>query len=217
MKQYLLSQFGHPRGNVGWLVGKLMAYENRERIAWAVSQLGLQSDDHVLEIGIGPGLGVELAAESVTNGFVAGVDISRTMVQQASQRNARGVQEGRIDLQQGTASDLPYEDDSFDKVFAINSFHHWSDTAAGLREIWRVLKPGGLIAIAEQPHGALSEAAAQKRGEDLVAQLSNAGFLQGAFTWKLLKRGPAICATGIKAVGPIAQLTHYKYNDAVLQ
>jgi ubiquinone/menaquinone biosynthesis C-methylase UbiE len=200
MKQYLLSQFGYPRGIAGWLVGKIMSYENRERIAWVLSQLDVQPDDHVLEIGFGPGLGVEQAAERATVGFVAGVDISGTMVQQAGRRNVRGILEGRIELQQGTVADLPYEQDTFDRVFTINSLHHWSDGGKGLREARRVLKPGGLIAIAEQPYGAQSEADIQKRGDDLVAQFVNAGFHRVGFTSESLKRGPAIWVTGIKPI-----------------
>jgi ubiquinone/menaquinone biosynthesis C-methylase UbiE len=200
MKQYFLSQFSHPRGIVGSPVGVIMAYENRERIAWTLSQLDLQPDDHILEIGFGPGLGVEQAAEMATDGFVAGVDISGTMVQQASWRNTRGITDGRIELQQGTVLDLPYERDTFDIVFAINSLHHWPDSAGGLREIRRVLKPGGLIAITEQPHGAQSIVDIQKRGDDLEAQLVEVGLHKVGFTSESLKRGPAVFIKGIKPI-----------------
>lgn len=198
MKQYLISQFGHPRGGVGWLVGQIMSYENRERITWAVSQLDVQPSDRLLEIGVEPGLAIELAAEKAVRGFVAGIDHSEAMIRQASLRNAARINVGRVELRQAEVSALPYQPDTFDKVFAINSFHHWPDPAAGFREIWRVLKPGGLVAIMEQPHGVQTEAAIQQRGENLVTLLEAAGFRQSDFFSKHLSRGPAVYATGVK-------------------
>ena len=198
MKQYLISQFGYPRGVVGWLVGHIMAYENQERITWTISQLAIQPEDRLLEIGIGPGLGIEQAAARAEKGFTAGIDHSERMIRQASKRNALGIHEGRVELGQGDVATLPYERDTFDKLFTINSLHHWSHPAGGLIECWRVLKPGGLLAVMEQPHGVQSEAAVRQRGEDLVALLAAAGFREAAFTSKHLERGPAIYATGIK-------------------
>lgn len=198
MKQYLISQFGHPRGIVGWLVGQIMAYENRERIAWAISQLDIQPTDHLLEIGVGPGLAIEQAAELATNGFTAGIDHSETMIRQARRRNDRGLRQGRIELRQADVVALPFETGSFDKVWAINSLHHWPDQLAGLKECWRVLKPGGLLAIMEQPPGTHSEEAVRQRGEELAALLTAAGFDQATFICEKLKRGPALYITGLK-------------------
>jgi SAM-dependent methyltransferase len=201
MMQYLNSQFSHPRGITGWLVGLMMTYENRERITWAIKQLDILPDDYLLEIGIGPGLGIEQAAERAISGFTAGIDHSETMIRQASRRNSRGIGQGRIELQKGDVAVLPYEQNTFDKVFAINSLHHWPDPASGLIECWRVLKPDGLFAIMEQPHSVQSEAAVRQRGDDLNDQLVTAGFCDVAFTCESLQRGPAVCVIGIKEGG----------------
>ena len=198
MKQYLDSQFSHPRGIVGWLAGQVMAYENRERITWAIEQLDIQPDDFLLEIGVGPGLGIERAAGKAYNGLAAGIDLSETMIGQARRRNARGIGEGHIELRQADVSNLPYEENSFDKVFAINSLHHWPDPASGLRECRRVLKAGGLVAIIEQPHGVQSEAAIRRRGDELVRQLLPAGFLEATGIGENLQRGPVVFVTGVK-------------------
>jgi ubiquinone/menaquinone biosynthesis C-methylase UbiE len=69
------------------------------------------------------------------------------MVEQARARNATGIQSGRIDLRHGSVESLPFDDNSFDRALAINSMQVWPDAAAGLREIRRVLKPGGRIAL----------------------------------------------------------------------
>lgn len=201
MKGYLTSQFGHPRGIVGWLVGQIMAYENRDRIAWTIAKLDIQPDDQLLEIGIGTGLGIELATEQASEGFVAGIDISETMIRQASRRNAALIHAGRVDLRHGDASALPYEANRFDKLIAINSLHHWADRTAGLRESWRVLKPGGRITIVEQPHGLRPEAALKRRGEQILARLSAVGFGEVALSCESLNNGPVIYAIGVKNGG----------------
>jgi SAM-dependent methyltransferase len=121
------------------------------------------------------------------------------MIGQAGRRNASGIRQGRIDLRQGDVSALPYENNTFDKVYAINSLHHWPAPVQGLKECWCVLKPGGLLAIMEQPHGDQSEAAVRQRGNDLVGLLAAAGFRQPAFILRSLSHGPVVYVTGFKA------------------
>src|SRR5262245_47145454 len=127
---FLVSQFGHPSGLLGRLVGTIMAYENRERNQWAVALLDIQPTDHVLEVGFGPGLAIQEAARLAAKGVVAGVDASEIMLGQARRRNAAAVRAGRVDLRLGSAEALPFPDGAFDKAFVVNSVHHWPDRAA---------------------------------------------------------------------------------------
>lgn len=195
---YLVSQFAHPRGPIGRLVGMIMAYENRERNAWAVSLLKLQPADRVLEIGFGPGWAIAQVAELATNGFVAGVDHSDTMMQVATKRNAAAVREGRVALQQGSVLALPYEGESFNQVLAVNSLHHWPDPLAGLREAWRVLKPGGSMLIVEQPRSATSEDGLREVTSKLAEQLANAGFEHVRSESKAMRPAASIAVIGVK-------------------
>jgi len=134
-------QFAHPQRLLGRLAGHAMALEHRALHRAVVDRLELTSRDRVLEVGFGPGTAVRLAAR--TAGQVCGVDLSQDMVRQAVRRNRRAVREGRVELQEGTASNLPFPDGSFTVAFEVNSFHHWDDPIQGVREIWRVLGAGG--------------------------------------------------------------------------
>jgi ubiquinone/menaquinone biosynthesis C-methylase UbiE len=69
------------------------------------------------------------------------------MVQQARARNSIVFRNGRVDLRRGAVESLPFDDNSFEKVLAINSMQVWPDAMAGLREIRRVLKSAGRIAL----------------------------------------------------------------------
>jgi ubiquinone/menaquinone biosynthesis C-methylase UbiE len=143
----LMHTFGQPRGLLGNLGGRLMARLNRPMNRWVIQLLDVQPHEKVLEIGFGPGVGIELLAAIVTTGVVAGVDASETMVKQARRRNAAAIEAGLVDLQQGSVEQLPYADDTFDKALTVNSLHIWPDVIGGLREIRRVLKRGGKLAV----------------------------------------------------------------------
>lgn len=73
------------------------------------------------------------------------------------------------DLRRGSVEKLPFEGESFDKVLSINSMQVWPDAVAGLREIRRVMKAGGRIAL-----GFTSRSGQPKGG--LIEVLSAAGF-----------------------------------------
>ena len=175
MKQ-IESQFGNPRGMMGHLVGVIMARENRRRNLWALSLLDLHATDRVLEIGFGPGWAIQQVSRIVRGGLVAGVDRSTTMLKQAQTRNRAGIKAGHVVLRAGSAAKIPYESENFDKVYAVNSFHEWEDSSAGLAEASRVLKPGGLLLIIEHPHGNPDTKMIQKVQNEIVGQLSQIGF-----------------------------------------
>ena len=69
------------------------------------------------------------------------------MVERAAGRNAGAVEAGRIALRRESVANLPFADHTFDKALAINSMQVWPDAMAGLKEILRVLKPGGRVAL----------------------------------------------------------------------
>jgi ubiquinone/menaquinone biosynthesis C-methylase UbiE len=172
------SQFAHPEGWLGRLVGVILALKNRQRNAWTISLLDVQPNDKVLEIGFGPGQAIQELAKLTPNGFIYGIDLSDVMVAQASKRNADAIRSGRVLLRQGTEASLPFEDNKFNKAFAVNSMQFWSNPVAGLQEIKRVLKPGGRVVITIQPMWAKTEEEVQAVAEKLIMQLKQVGFKQ---------------------------------------
>ena len=194
----LNAQFAHPEGLLGRFVGMILALKNRERNAWTISMLDIQPDDQVLEIGFGPGQAIQEVAKLTPNGFVAGIDLSDTMVMQASKRNSAAIRSGRVLLQQGSESPLPFEDNKFNKVFAVNSMQFWSNPIAGLQEVRRVLKPGGRVVITIQPMWAKTEEEVQMVAEKLVFQLKQVGFKQVRLETRQIKPITTVSAIGIK-------------------
>ena len=183
----LMHAFGRPAGMLGRMGGMIMARTNRTCAAWVTTLLYIQPNDNVLEVGFGPGVGIELLAGSATVGYVAGVDVSPIMLEQARARNANGIKSGRIDLRCASVDQLPFEDNTFDKALAINSMQVWPDAMNGLREIRRVMKPGGTIALGFTPYSGRSK-------DGLSELLAEAGFINPDVKTDEI----GFCATGVK-------------------
>jgi ubiquinone/menaquinone biosynthesis C-methylase UbiE len=168
-RSILLRAFGRPQGVLGRLGGLIMARTNRDCAAWVIGLLDIKPNDVVLEIGFGPGVGIALLADTTAAAHIAGVDPSAEMIEQATARNAAAVAHGRVELRRGSAATLPFGDASFDQAFAINSMQVWPDAMAGLRDIRRVVKSGGKVALGFTPYSG-------QRKEGLIATITIAGF-----------------------------------------
>jgi ubiquinone/menaquinone biosynthesis C-methylase UbiE len=190
--------FGHPRGPLGRLGGVIMARSTRQRNTWMVSLLDIGRDDRILEVGCGPGALIQALSARATEGLVVGVDLSPIMLQQAARRNAEAIREGRVRLQVGSAMALPFEEASFDKALSANSLPFWPDQEAGVKEMRRVLKPGGVIAIILQPIWARTESEVKQIGAGLLVLLAMVGFQQVRLESKPMKPIASVCALGIK-------------------
>ena len=196
------AQFGRPTGFPGRVVGWIMAARssNRRRNAWAVSLLDVQRHDRVLEIGFGPGIAVREISRLAVEGYVCGLDHSEEMLRQATRRNADAIRTGRVDLRLGSVDCLPVFAEPFDKVLAVNAIMFWDETIDRLKELRRVMHPGGRIAIAHQPRGpGATDATAAVRGEEIAASLTQAGFSEVRLRTMRLK--PAVaCAIGMNPI-----------------
>jgi ubiquinone/menaquinone biosynthesis C-methylase UbiE len=110
----------------------------------------------VLDVGTGPGHAALLFARQRPRVRVVGVDSSPTMIRIA---RAKAESAGFINVsfQEGDALALPFEDARFDLVYSFASIKHWPDRAQGVREIFRVLRPGGAMVVIEADRGAPPE------------------------------------------------------------
>lgn len=147
IKAWLASQFRKPRGMAGRMIGKLMNKANAEMNETVIQLLDIKDQDRVLEMGFGNGYYIAEIAKRVKESIVYGLDYSETMVKLAIKRNQSLIREGRVSIQQGEIEALPYPDAMFNKIFTVNTIYFWSDPQQALRQVYRVLKPGGLFVI----------------------------------------------------------------------
>ena len=201
IRRFLRAQFGRPTGFWGNIVGKIMTYtpSNQDRIHWTLSLLNIKSDDRLLEVGFGPGFAIELVSKMASEGLIVGVDHSEVMVRQASKRNAKPIRDGKVVLQCGSASDLPKFNELFDKIFTINSIHFWNEPVDCLKELRKLLRPGGLIAVTLQPRSrSATDATTKEIGKELVMNLERAGFSQVKLKIRQTNPVSVACALGVR-------------------
>lgn len=137
--------FGHPRGLLGRLGGAVMARGNAATEHHMVSVADPASEETVLVLGPGPGVGLRAAAERAR--LVIGVDPSEEMLRLCRARCAAAVERGKVELRAGTAAATGTPDESVDVVLSVNNVQLWEDRQAALVELLRVLRPGGRVVL----------------------------------------------------------------------
>jgi ubiquinone/menaquinone biosynthesis C-methylase UbiE len=142
-----LGQCRKPRGPLGRVHIAAMNQRHIGVTRWGLNHLQIEPAFAILDVGCGGGKAVERLAAMAPQGKVCGVDYSAASVAAARATNARAIAEGRVEVQQASVSALPFADATFDLVTAVETHYYWPDPANDLREILRVLKPGGRLAI----------------------------------------------------------------------
>jgi ubiquinone/menaquinone biosynthesis C-methylase UbiE len=181
---------------------------------WGLQQVTVPERAVILDVGCGGGSTVRKLAALAPEGTVIGLDYSAASVAVSRDTNAKEIEAGRVRIERGSVAALPFPDGMFDVVTAAETHYYWPDLGANVREILRVLKPGGMfVLIAETYRGGpfrllygmvmpLLRAAFLSDAEhrDL---LTEAGFAEVATTHRSGKNW--ICAMGRKPIeaGPL--------------
>ena len=147
------SLMGQCRDPSGWM-GRIFLWEMNAKHSrltdWGLSHVSVGERDKILDVGCGGGRTVGKLAARAPQGKVYGLDYSEASVAASRRTNARAIAASRVEIQQGSVSQLPFQDNMFDLVTGVETHFFWPDLPGDVREVHRVVKPGGrLILIAE--------------------------------------------------------------------
>jgi ubiquinone/menaquinone biosynthesis C-methylase UbiE len=147
--QIIARQSAHPRGLLGHVVARVMALDTAATNRRVLGCVEPAPGEIVLELGCGHGRTLRRAAEGVSPGGIAvGVDPSDVMCGVARHHNRRLIDQGRVRVEAGSSDHIPEKDGTFDKAFSVHTLYFWPHLERGLRELRRVLRPGGELFIA---------------------------------------------------------------------
>ncbi len=203
-------QLSNPSGMAGIAIGALMKVANREPTRLAVAALDIRSGHDVLDLGCGPGQAVSAMLCCAAPGTVTGIDQSPTMIAQANAGNRRAVASGQAAFVKGGFDALPFADKSFDRVLASNVMYFWHETGPVVRELRRVLRPGGKLAIyltcsETMRHWKIANAGLHRLfdAEQVRFALTDAGFAPDHVSVEKIELRGGVC--GLVATGAMEQ------------
>ena len=153
----IASQLRRPHGADGRKVGEKMNEGNALINKFAIEALDVHPNDTILEIGMGNGFFVKDILMVHSTVTYIGCDFSDLMVEEAILRNEVFIESGQAAFYQAKANALPVDNERVDKLFNVNAIYFWDDPAVVLKEIRRVLKPGGKLIIAVRPKRLMKE------------------------------------------------------------
>ena len=146
-QRYLAQQFARPRGLAGrWIFGTWLDRVSQGMNRQALRLLDVQPEDRVLEVGFGGG-GLLASILAAKPREAIGVDLSEEMVARGRSRFRPEIAAGRARILAGSVESLPMADAAADKACSLNTIYFWKNPAAGMAELARVLRPGGLLIL----------------------------------------------------------------------
>lgn len=143
----IASQLGCPEGEQGIKTAEKMAVNNAYMTESSINFLELEDNEVVLEIGPGNASHLKEILSCAKGLKYVGLDISQTMLDEAEKINQDAVKKGTASFALTDGSSIPFPNHFFNKIFTVNTVYFWKDPIAYLREIHRVMRPGGVFCL----------------------------------------------------------------------
>ncbi|MDF2905420.1 MAG: hypothetical protein K0R34_741 [Herbinix sp.] len=177
-RDYIDSQYGKPKGLFGMYIGEKMVKQHKPETLWTIELLDLKQDEAVLELGCGAGYAIKLLLEQPAVALATGIDLSKSVLRSAAIRNRKELRKGRLKLAKSDVSRLMFQDRCFSKVFSIHSVYFWEDTQKSINEIYRVLKPDGIVilTLSDGKSGVTSQWTKDLIEKHLIPYMETCGF-----------------------------------------
>lgn len=145
----LLVNARKPKGELGDELIEKMNVNHEGLARWSLGHLSISDDDAILDIGCGGGVNVDRFL-LITQNKVYGLDYSEVACEKSRLLNEDAICGGRCEIIQGSVSDMPFDDGTFDIATGFETVYFWPDFGNDLKEVYRVLKDGGKLFIANE-------------------------------------------------------------------
>ena len=175
-----------PIGKLGHKILERMNESHELMAQWGVSHFNISEGDMILDIGCGGGKNIERFVKQITSGKVFGIDYSEVSVKMSIELNRKAIDDGKVELVQGSVSEMPFEDNTFDIVTGFETIYFWPDFINDLKEVNRVLKKDGLLFFCNE---AVYREGEMEKYDDLVELLDMKIYSEDVLKESLEKTG----------------------------
>ena len=127
LKEIIASQFKKPAGLFGIFTSNMMIKGNRNKYDTLIKDLNIKVNDKILEIGYGPGIGINAIAGKCNSCIIHGVDFSKLMYKRATKLNRKYIDEKRAKLLLGDFLTAKIDTGDYDIIFCLNVVYFWDD------------------------------------------------------------------------------------------
>jgi SAM-dependent methyltransferase len=145
IRNLMASQFKKPTGLFGMFTSNLMIKGNRSNYDTLIKDLNIKANDKILEIGYGPGIGINLIADTCQSCSIHGIDFSKLMYRRATELNRKYIDDKRAKLLFGDFLTTNIGTYDYDKIFCLNVVYFWDDLQRPFEKIKSLLKKDGMF------------------------------------------------------------------------
>lgn len=174
--QYLIDQCRHPKGIIGNTMINIWNKTFVQMALWGLSNVKVQDTDVLLEIGCGGGMFINYLAKQKCASKIYGVDISKAAIQKATTLNKEFTKTNKVTLLQEKADDLPYSENMFNKIFAIQTHMYWTKIEVTIERIFKLLNVDGEFNIVCEKDKIQYHLPKYQKKEIMIKMLEQSGF-----------------------------------------
>ena len=183
----LIKNARKPVGELGHQILDRMNESHESMAQWGVTHFEINEDSKILDIGCGGGRNIERFAGQISeNGRVVGIDYSEVSVEKSTKLNQDAIDAGKVNVLQGSVSEMPFYDETFDIVTGFETIYFWPDFINDLKEVNRVLKKDGLVFFCNE---AVYREGQMEKYDDLVELLDMKIYSEDVLKESLEKTG----------------------------
>ena len=150
LTEFLIKQSQKPSGLIGRVITKIWSFYFKKLSLWAIKQTTISDNYRILEIGYGGGSTIKNLLALNKNLEIHGIDISKESYRTAQRVHSDSIRKGSVQLKIGNVENMPYQNNYFDRIFAIQTHIFWKDIKKSFQEVYRVMSSNSTLIIASE-------------------------------------------------------------------
>ena len=176
LTRFLIKQSQKPSGLVGRVITKIWSFYFKKLSLWAIKQTTISGNYRILEIGYGGGSTIKNLLALNKHLEVHGIDISKESYRTAQRVHSDSIRKGSVQLKIGNVENIPYQNNYFDRIFAIQTHIFWKDIKKSFQEVYRVMSSNSTLIIASEKEKINYHMTDYRTSHEFIQLLTSIGF-----------------------------------------